>query len=142
MNTVLILYPAFVMFALTLGCVFYLGFSRFRAIQLREVRISYFRSYNEGAQPERLHLLGRHIQNHFEVPPLFHIGVVLAFATQSVNTVSLTLAWLFVGLRVLHTAIHLGGNNVNYRFLAFGSSLMALGGLWATVLLSVVGKGG
>lgn len=142
MNASLILYPSLVMFALSLGCIFYLGYARFRAIQGREVRISYFRTYNEGTQPERLHLLGRHIQNHFEVPPLFHLGVVLAFVTGTVTALTLTLAWLFVALRVMHTGIHLGGNNVSWRFFTFGTSLMVLGGLWGAVFLKLAQSGG
>lgn len=138
MNPVLILYPAVAMFALTLGCIFYLGLARFRAIRRGEVRISYYRTYDKGTQPERLQVLGRHVQNHFEVPPLFHLGVILAYVTQSVTALTLTLAWLFVAARLVHTYIHLGSNNVSVRFFTFGTSLLVLCGLWGTLLAGML----
>lgn len=138
MNSAIILYPAFCMFALTLGSIFYLGIVRYRAIHRREVKISYFRTYNEGTQPKRLHVVARHVNNHFEVPPLFHIGVILAYVTGSSSLLGIVFAWLFVGARVIHTYIHLGGNNVSYRFFVYGFSLLCLGGLWISVFYKLV----
>lgn len=140
MNQTLILYPSIAMFVLTAGCILYMGLSRFRAIQKREIPISYYRAYNKGEQPLRLHLLGRHVQNHFEVPPLFHLGVILAFVTQSVSTAALVFAWLYVGARMVHTYIHLGSNNVTFRFTAYGFSLLLLCGLWGETALSIAGR--
>jgi hypothetical protein len=140
MNSAQVLYPAIAMFALTMACVFALGLARYRAIRRGEVRVSYFRTYDEGSQPKRLHLLARHVQNHFEVPPLFHVGAVIAFATQSASAASIVFAWLFVAARVVHSAVHLGSNNVTHRFLAYGFSLMMLCGLWAALLVSLVGN--
>ncbi len=140
MNAAHVLYPAIAMFALTIGCVFSLGFARYRAIRKREVRISFFRTYDEGTQPKRLHLLARHVQNHFEVPPLFHVGVVLTYATQSAAVASIAFAWLFVVSRIVHSAIHLGTNNVTHRFFAYGFGLLMLCGLWLLLLVSLLGK--
>jgi hypothetical protein len=73
-----IIYPAIAMFFLTFGILVNLGVQRYAAIRRREVSIRYYRLYTEGQQPDRLQLLGRHVQNHFEVPPLFHIAVLLS----------------------------------------------------------------
>ena len=129
------------MFALSMGFVFALGLARVRAIRKGEVRVSFFRSYDEGTQPKRLHILARHVQNHFEIPPLFHIGVVLIYVTQSVSSVAVVFAWLFVAARIVHSCVHLGSNNVTHRFFAYGISLLALCGLWALLLLALPGKG-
>ena len=137
MNPIYLLYPAFAMFFFTLGCVIYLGFSRYRAIHAKQVGISFYRTYNEGSQPERLHLIGRHIQNHFEIPPLFYIGVIIAFITKNELIITAVFAWLFVGARVIHSIIHLGNNNVSYRFFVFGFSLLCLSGLWCSVLFGL-----
>ncbi len=142
MNTALILYPAIAMFFFTMACIFTMGFARLRAIKNGEVKIRFFRTYNEGTQPQRLHLLARHVQNHFEVPPLFYVGVILVFATQSVTTAALGFSWLFVISRVVHAYFHLGSNNVSYRFFAFGFGLLMLCGLWASLLFSLIGKAG
>lgn len=142
MSPTLILYPAFAMFALTLACVVTMGASRYGAIRRGEVRMSFYRTYDEGTQPRRLHLLSRHVQNHFEVPPLFHIGVIMVYATASTTLAALIFAWLYVLARLVHTFVHLGSNNVTHRFFAFGSSLLMLLGLWASQLVVLIGRGG
>lgn len=138
MNSIAIIYPAISMFFLTIGCIFTLGIARYRAIHNHQVKISYFRTYDEGSQPQRLHLLSRHVQNHFEVPPLFYVGVMLVYVTESVGLFSVTCAWLFFGARVVHTFIHLGKNNVSYRFFTFGFSLICLCGLWLTLFYELL----
>jgi len=133
-----ILYPSIAMFALTIGVLMLLGASRYKAVRNRNVRISFYRTYDEGSQPARLHLLSRHMQNHFEVPPLFHIGVLLSFVVGSTGIAALGFAWLFVATRCLHTYIHLGSNNVTHRFFTFGASLIFLVGLWTTLLATLL----
>lgn len=135
-----ILYPAFAMFALSLFCIFSLGIMRFLAIQKREVKVSFYRTYNEGTQPHRLHLMSRHVQNHFEVPPLFYIGIIVCFITSSHSLTALVFAWLFVAARVVHTIIHLTANNVTYRFFTFGFSLICLCGLWISAFVSLISR--
>jgi len=138
MSSTAILYPAIAMFTLTFGVILALGLARYRAIQRGDVRIRFFRTYDEGSQPARLHLLSRHAQNHFEVPPLFHVGVLLSFASGSVSTLAVVFAWLFVVARCVHSYIHLGSNDVSRRFFTFGASLFFLAGLWLTLLYSLL----
>ena len=138
MDPRLILLPAVAMFTLTLGVFVRLGLARYSAIHSGAVSIKFFRTYDEGSQPERLHLLSRHVQNHFEVPPLFHIGALMAFVTGAVSPLSLTFAWSFFAIRCLHTWIHLGSNDVSVRFFTFGTSLVALAGLWGCVLFRLL----
>ena len=134
----LILFPAVAMFFLTFGVIIRLGLARYSAIHSGAVSIKFFRTYDEGAQPARLHLLSRHVQNHFEVPPLFHIGVLMAFVTGAVSPVSVAFAWSFFALRCLHTYIHLGSNNVSVRFFTFGMSVVSVAGLWGCVLVELI----
>lgn len=138
MEKVTIIYPAVAMFLLTISLVFALGISRFFAIQRREVSIKFFQKYTEGVQPDRLHVWGRHAQNHFEIPPLFYIAVILLFVTDSVETLSVIAAWLFVGFRCIHSVIHLGNNNVSQRFLCFGLSLIALTVMWGSLFVQIL----
>lgn len=141
MNSTAILYPAFAMFFLTLGCFLALGICRYRAIHNRQVRISYFRTYDEGSQPKYLQVMARHLQNHFEVPPIFYAGVILNFITLNNSLVALVFAWLFVATRVVHSIIHLGKNNVSHRFFTFGFSLFCLCGVWASALFHIMQTG-
>jgi len=47
-----------------------------------------------------------------------------------VDAVALTLAWTYVALRGVHSAIHLTYNHVIHRLIAFAVSNVALGLLW------------
>lgn len=125
-----ILYPSIAMALLTLALLVYMGLSRAGAVRRGEVNPRFYRSYREGEQPEALHLLGRHVQNHFEVPPLFHVVVLATYVTGLVDGLAVGLSWAFFGLRCLHTMVHLGGNRVPRRFAVFGLSVLALAGLW------------
>jgi hypothetical protein len=133
-----IVYPAIAMFALTLSTIFALGVARFRAVQRREVSLAFYRTYDEGEQPARLHLLGRHVQNHFEVPPLFYAGVLFTLITGTVTGLSVALAWAFVAARCVHSFIHLGSNNVSHRFFTYAVSMLFLAGLWGALLVALL----
>lgn len=141
MDSRLILFPAVAMFTLTLSVILRLGFARYSAIHNHAVSIKYFRTYDDGDQPAHLHLLSRHVQNHFEVPPLFHVGVLLAFVAVAVTPAALVFAWTYFTLRCIHTYIHLGSNNVSIRFFTFGASLVALAGLWGCVFVGLISQG-
>ena len=132
-----IIYPAVVMFMLTFSVVAYTGGSRLAAIRRREVSIRYYRLYNEGEQTPRLQVIGRHLQNHYEVPPLFYIAVILLYVTGSVTPVAVVFAWLYFASRCAHSFIHLGSNNVTHRFIAFAVSGLILACLWILLLISV-----
>lgn len=142
MSNIHILYPAIAMFSLTIFCVVKLGLTRFFAVRRKEVSVSFFSTYSKGTQPPRLHLLMRHVQNHFEVPPLFYIAVVALLVTHSVSRSDIILAWLFVGSRLVHTLIHLGHNNVSQRFFVFGFGLICLCGLWGSLFVAVMQNAG
>ncbi len=141
MEPTAIVYPGIAMFFLSFSMVAHLGASRFAAVRRRDVSLKYYRLYNEGEQPERLQLLGRHVQNHFEVPPLFYIVLLFILVTGSVTPVSVTLAWLYFLSRCLHSYIHLGSNNVSRRFVTYGASGLILAGLWICLLVSLLATG-
>ena len=46
---------------------------------------------------------------------------------------AIALAWVYVGLRVVHSAIHLTYNNVMHRLIAFALSNAVLIALWGLV---------
>jgi len=137
MDSSAILFPAIAMFMLTFAVLAYLGGSRIAAIRRGEVDICYYRLYNQGEQPPRLQLIGRHAQNHFEVPPLFYIALLWLYATGGVTPAAVALAWSYFGSRCVHSFIHLGSNNVTHRFVAFAISGLILAGLWILLLVSV-----
>ena len=70
-------------------------------------------------------------RNLFELPVLFYAALVVAALTGQVGPVTLGLAWLFVALRIVHSAIHCSYNKVMHRFYAYVSGGFALFALWA-----------
>ncbi len=56
------------------------------------------------------------LKNLFEIPVLFYVFSLYIFITAQVDTIYLTAAWAFVGLRVLHSAVHCTINIVIVRF--------------------------
>lgn len=134
-----IVYPAIAMFFFTFSVIVYVAYRRVTAVQRGEVSIRYYRLFNEGEQPEALERLGRHVQNHFEVPPLFYAAVILLYVTGGVTPVSVGLAWLFVALRGLHGWIHLSSNDVRSRLQAWAGGVLAVAGLWLCLLLHLIG---
>ena len=138
MTSVAILYPAFAMFCLTVSLVFFMGIRRNKAVQNREVKATFYRTYDEGKEPAHIRLITRHVHNHFETPPLFYIGVIMAYVTGNESMFVLVCAWSYVILRGVHTFVHLNGNHVMRRFMTFGLSLFALIGLWGGVFFQLV----
>ncbi|HEX7769679.1 MAG TPA: MAPEG family protein [Dokdonella sp.] len=70
-------------------------------------------------------------RNLFELPVLFYAALGFAFALGAADPATLVLAWLFVALRALHSAIHCSYNKVMHRFLAYLAGALALLLLWA-----------
>lgn len=138
MNPTNILLPSIAMALLTLGLLLYMGLRRVAAVKRGEVSIKFYRAYRDGEQPERLHVLGRHIQNHFEVPPLFHLVVLATYVTGLVDLASVGLAWAFVALRCVHTLVHLGSNRVSRRFNVFALSVLVLIALWVNLFIGLL----
>src|SRR5262245_41222373 len=126
MDRTLIVYPAIAMFFLTAAMIARLAYLRIGAVQRGEIGVGYFRLYDEGKQPPALQLIGRHVQNHFEVPPLFHAVVLFLYVTESVTPLAVGLAWGYVALRCVHSAVHLGSNDVPRRLQVWASSLLVL----------------
>jgi hypothetical protein len=138
MNPSAIVFPGIAMFFLTFSIVVALGYRRVTAVQRGEVSIRYYRLYNEGEQPASLQQIGRHVQNHFEMPPLFYVVLLFLYVTGNVTPFNVALAWLYVALRCLHSFIHLGSNDVRRRLQAWAASGLVLAGLWLSLLVSLI----
>lgn len=62
----------------------------------------------------------------FEMPVLFYFLCALVVATQATSLALAILAWLYVGLRYLHSYIQCGKNEVMPRFYVFVASSVTL----------------
>jgi hypothetical protein len=77
-------------------------------------------------------------RNLFELPVLFYLALVVAALTAQVTLPVLALAWLFVVLRIVHSAIHCGYNKVMHRFQAYFAGGVALWLLWAVLAVGLL----
>ncbi len=71
------------------------------------------------------------LRNLFETPVLFFAVCGALAITDTVTPLQLGLAWTYVGLRAVHSIIHVTYNRVIHRFLAFAVSLACLFLMWA-----------
>ena len=133
-----ILYPVFAMAALTFFTAFRLGYLRFTAVRRKEIDPRFFRQYKDYDEPDNLRVMSRHLVNLHEAPILFYAITIIAFITETVSILIFALAWTYVGLRYIHSYIHLTSNTVIHRFRVFATSQFVLMALWIVVLLGLV----
>lgn len=122
--------PVIALVMLTLTVLVYTGYKRFHAGFAGRVKAGDFR-YGETANvPVDVVVTNRNYMNLLEAPVLFYVLCLSLYVTAHVTAVTLSLAWLFVGLRLAHTAIHLAYNRILYRFGVFAASNAVLAALW------------
>jgi len=75
--------------------------------------------------------------NHlFELPVLFYVLCALAIGTGYIPAWLPVLAWLFVLLRVVHSAIQCSYNKVMHRFAVFVAGFFLVMAMWAAYAVS------
>ncbi|MEM1113800.1 MAG: MAPEG family protein [Pseudomonadota bacterium] len=71
------------------------------------------------------------LSNQFEWPLFFYVACLLAiFLGMGGNTILISLAWLFVVGRVLHSAVQIFTTNIRLRGLVFTLNFVAVIGMW------------
>ncbi|MEX1993300.1 MAG: MAPEG family protein [Steroidobacteraceae bacterium] len=128
-----ILWPAFALVALTLAVVIRLARQRFAAVKAGRVDGRYYKAFRGEGEPADVAVTARNLINLYEMPTLFYAGIAIAFAAGQSGTLLVALAWSYVALRFVHTAIHLGSNKVLWRFRVFALSWLALLAFWVTL---------
>lgn len=73
----------------------------------------------------------------FEVPTLFYALCVTALALGQIPGWLPVLAWLFVALRVAHSAIQCTYNKVMHRFPVFLAGFFLISGMWLAYALGI-----
>ena len=118
--------PLFAMFLLTFVVWSYMFFTRIRHIVSNEVDPG-DPAFEAQLELPRLKNPTDNFKNLFEIPVLFYAISLYLFVTGQVDAFYLTAAWAFVGLRVVHSAIHCTVNAVTPRFMVY---MVSTGALW------------
>lgn len=133
-----ILYPLFVMVALSFYVTWRLGKQRVQAV-LKDGISSHYFHYNQGNEqlPNYLLRTEQHYVNLFEQPVLFYAAILLAYSASITDVVLLGLAWAFAISRIIHAYIHLVHNKLRNRRRAFIYSTYILIVLWLYLFIYI-----
>jgi hypothetical protein len=121
---------------LALALVFYLGAIRVPLILNGKVRIADI-ALDSDAWPTRARQVSNALDNQFQLPVLFYVGVFAAILLVP-TLFEVIVAALFVVSRYAHAFIHVTTNNVMRRFQAYVVGLGLLCLLWVDLLVRVV----
>ena len=125
--------------AIWTGLVLFLtGFRRVVAVTAGRVSRGAFKVGEAADLPAELKLPNRNLMNLLEMPQLFYVVGLSFFVTHQVTPAVVGLAWLFVALRLAHSAIHLTYNHVVHRLAVFALSNFVLLTLWIWLITRVV----
>jgi hypothetical protein len=138
MRQELIFLPAVALVGLTL-CVWLLLYRRrIGAMRAHRVSPEKFKTRTTRVPLDEAQSASDNFQNLLELPLLFYVLVLALHATQRVDGAYLVLAWAFVALRVVHSAVHVGYNRVMHRFLVYVAGGALLFVAWARFAWSLL----
>jgi hypothetical protein len=87
--------------------------------------------------PGDVSIPNRNYMNLLELPTLFYPVCLALLVLGKVGGLDLTLAWVYVALRTVHSLIHLTYNRVVHRLLVFATSNVVLSVLWVRLWLAL-----
>lgn len=80
--------------------------------------------------------ISANLSNQFEWPLFFYVACLLLIDTTS--NAAITLAWVFVIGRILHSYVQIMTSNIRLRGLVFTINFLATLGLWVIVVRNLV----
>lgn len=86
---------------------------------------------------ESINNMANNFKHLFEVPVLFYVVCIVATLAGATSGLMATLAWVFVGLRVVHSVIQSTINVVMLRLAVFATSVTVLVVMMAVTALSI-----
>jgi hypothetical protein len=132
-----ILLPLLVQVGLTFVLMYAMAFARVGSLRRRELKVSDI-ALRQPKWPQRPTQIANAFHNQLETPLLFYVLVVLLIVTGTSNAVFVTLAWVWVALRVVHALIHVTGNDVQQRFYAFAAGTLVLLAMWVLFAVRIL----
>jgi hypothetical protein len=132
-------WPAFALVALTFAVWLRMFFSRVGEMRRLRIHPQSVATWPQAGQRFVDTRAADNFRNLFELPVLFYAALVAALALGAVDRITLALAWVFVGLRVAHTAIHCSYNRVMHRFGVYAIGGFVLWALWGWLAWHAVG---
>jgi hypothetical protein len=120
----------------TLTVLLLIPIARFKASRAGQVTAEDFRFGESGTVPDATRLPNRNFMNLLEVPVLFYLACLVTVLLGLGDAWMLALAWVYVGLRIVHSLIHLRLRHcVVSRLAVFALSNVVVSLMWWTLLL-------
>lgn len=138
MDQRLIFLPALAMAALTFVVWWRMFFMRVGQMKRERIHPQAVATSAQAAQRLTDSRAADNFRNLFELPVLFYLALVVAAATGQVSVATLILAWAFVALRIVHSAIQCSYNKVMHRFYAYVAGGLVLWTLWAVLAIGLL----
>ena len=79
---------------------------------------------------EPVEMPANNFSNLFEMPVLYFALVPLLLLTHHAGHIEVTLAWIYVALRAVHSFVHIGPKQVTPRFIVYLLSCTVLSAMW------------
>jgi len=130
MSQELIFAPMGAMALLTFVVLGMIPARRFRAASAGRVQADDFKFGESAAVPGDVSIPNRNYMNLLELPMLFYVAGLMYFVAGRLDQAALAVAWVYVVLRVIHSAIHVTYNNVMHRLIPFALSNFVLLAFW------------
>jgi hypothetical protein len=132
-----ILWPMGTLVLWTLAVLTIIPFVRVRAVRTGRARPRDFKYGESTSVTGDVSIPNRDYMNLLELPVLFYAACLAIYASRQVDELFVTLAWGFVGARVVHSLIHLTYNHVLHRLAAFGVGFVLLAVIWIRFLIAL-----
>jgi hypothetical protein len=129
------LLPMFALVVLTFLVMLIMVTVRFRSVINRDVPGQYYRLMSGHDVPDYVAKPVRQFTNLFETPVLFYVAGTLFIVLDIQSTAAVSVAWLYVLLRIIHAVIHLTYNHVVHRLAVFALSACCILVLWVILIL-------
>lgn len=135
--------PAAVLVAWSLIMLIWMALTRFPAMKKAQVGFGNSKPGGrgqdlEGVVPDKVQWKSHNYAHLMEQPTLFY-GVVVILAILAPSPLAVLLAWVYVGLRIVHSIWQATVNVVKVRFLLFIASTLALTALAVLALIATLG---
>ena len=138
MDTRAIFFPALAMVALTFVVWWRMYLMRVGEMKRERIRMQDVALSAQSAARFADTRAADNFRNLFELPVLFYLATVVAVETTQVTMTTLGLAWAFVVLRIVHSAIQCSYNRVMHRFRAYFVGGVALWSLWIVLAIGLL----
>ena len=136
MNQTAIFFPVFALAAWTFAILLLIPYKRIKAVSQKQLVVDDFKLGESKNVPPNVSLPNQNYTNLLELPVLFYVVCLVLYVTNSVDAMAIYLAWAYVGLRLIHSVIHLTSNNVFRRLIVFAMSAFVLMAMWVRAFVA------